>query len=574
MRGGMVLFIVMIVIVMMSLAGLSFVLMMSTENMAVHLHGDELQIEQVAASGEELLKAFCRLSPDERRQALGSFEDADLLRGVLVVENEVGGHRARFSILSPQIEEDRIVGFRFGPENESSRINLAVLPQWDLERPGAAREALMNLPGMTEPIADAMLDWIDVDATPRSNGAETAYYTGLGVPYSPRNGVPTSLEELLLIRDVSRELLFGADVDRNHHVDETERLLASTGSGVGPVQSGLPWASLLTVYSAERNVDFEGRPRIHLNENDLAKLHEQLGDAFDPSWANFIIAYRQYGPHEESEGPEPALQAGRPRFLPGVQRLRTSSRGRSARSEESAWAEAEVDVSQPPRFQVDSVLDLVGVEVQLPEPKKRGKNRRRPLPVDDGSPSPDEDRPIPVLESPFSLDRSAMQDYLPKLADRTTVVAEKVLRGRVNVNEAPRAVLSAVPGLEPSLVDQIVAARGLRLSEDDSSRRHATWLVTEGIVDLEQMKGLLPYLTTGGDVFRAQVVGFFDDSGPTARGDVVVDGTFSPARRVYWKDLGLLGRGYSLETLGAESPGDVTGGSLGPENLMPHLPSD
>jgi hypothetical protein len=255
-RGGMVLFIVVIVIVIMSLAGLSFVLMMSTENMAVHLHGDELAIEQVAASGEELLKAFCRLSPDERREALGSFESADLMRGVLVVDDERGGHRARFSIVSPQVEEDGIVGFRFGPENESARINLAVLPQWDLEHPGSAREALMNLPGMTEPIADAVLDWIDVDPTPRANGAEAAYYSGLGVPYGPRNGVPTSLEELLLIRDVSRELLFGADLDRNYHVDETERLLASTGSGIGPVQSGLPWASLLTVYSAERNVDF------------------------------------------------------------------------------------------------------------------------------------------------------------------------------------------------------------------------------------------------------------------------------------------------------------------------------
>ena len=95
-RGGIVLFVVMIVIVMLSLAGLSFVLMMSTENAAVHLHGDDLVIGQVAASGEELLKAYCRLSAEQRRRALGSFESADLLRGVLVIDDERPGHRARW----------------------------------------------------------------------------------------------------------------------------------------------------------------------------------------------------------------------------------------------------------------------------------------------------------------------------------------------------------------------------------------------------------------------------------------------------------------------------------------------
>ncbi|NQT17484.1 MAG: general secretion pathway protein GspK [Planctomycetes bacterium] len=572
-RKGIILFIVMILIVMMSLAGLSFVLMMSTENMAVHLHGDELQIEQVAASGEELLKAFCGLSLDERRQALGSFDNPDLLRGVLVVDDEQRGRRARFSVVSPQIEDDRIVSVRFGPGNESARINLAVLPQWDIEHPGAARDALLNLPGMTEPIADALLDWIDVDPTPRPSGAEVAYYSGLGVPYGPRNGVPTSLEELLLIRDVSRELLFGADLDRNYDIDQNEQQLASTGSGVGPVQGGLPWESLLTVYSAERNVDFQGRPRIHLNQRDLAKLHQQLSDAFEPSWANFIASYRQFGPHEEGEQPRPRARARRSPRTQGAARLRTFGRDRSPESAESAWGELDIDFSKPPKFKINSVLDLLGVQVQLPSPETPPSDLQSGPPDDDAA-SPDEDRPLPILESPFPLDRPAMQDYLPKLADGTTVVADKVLRGRVNVNEAPRAVLSAVPGLDTSLVDQIISARGLRLGEEDSSRRHATWLLTEEIVEVEQMKHLLPLVTTGGDVYRAQVVGFFDGTGPTARAEVVVDGTVSPPRRVYWKDLRLLGRGYSPETLGAESPLAPTGGSLEPPDLMPLSPSD
>jgi len=566
-RRGIVLFIVMIVIVMLSLAGLSFVITMSTENKAVHLCGDELQIEQVAASGEELLKAFSGLSPDARQEAGGYFDNPDLFRGVLVLDDGPHTHRARFSIVSPRMENGRLAGIRFGAENESARLNLAVLPQWEEQHEGAAREALLNLPDMTESIADAILDWIDVDAAPRSLGAEAEYYAGLGLPYGPRNGIPTSLDELLLIRGVSRELLFGADADFNHQVEDAELQFASNGPGIGMGQERLPWASLLTVSSAERNTSCDGSPRINLNEKDLAKLHAQLSEVFDPSWADFIIAYRQFGPfagppdgirpgtRRRGRGPfrrgssGPAGHRGlvrRPATTPGVRRSATTGDA------------PEIDLSLPAKYNIDSVLDLVGVDVLLGEPDELPPDRR---PADEEPPpdagpsapgSPPPHRPPPLLESPFAADRLAMQEYLPKLADQTTVVSDKILRGRINVNEAPRAVLLAVPGLDRSTVDQIITARGLRTSQDDPARRHAVWLLIEGIVELEQMKELLPYLTTVGDVFRAQVVGYFDDSGPSARAEVVVDGTTSPPRQVYWKDLRLLGRGYTMETLGAE----------------------
>ena len=51
------------------------------------------------------------------------------------------------------------------------------------------------------------------------------------------------------------------------------------------------------------------------------------------------------------------------------------------------------------------------------------------------------------------------------------------------------------------------------------------------------MKALQPYLTGGGDVVRAQVIGFFDESGPSMRVETVVDATTNPPRQVYWKDL-------------------------------------
>ena len=55
---GMVLFIVLVVVAMVSLAGFSFCALMSTENKAAHLQGDQLQLEQAVASGVEFVKAL------------------------------------------------------------------------------------------------------------------------------------------------------------------------------------------------------------------------------------------------------------------------------------------------------------------------------------------------------------------------------------------------------------------------------------------------------------------------------------------------------------------------------------
>ena len=67
----------------------------------------------------------------------------------------------------------------------------------DTSGEGAARKLLMTLPGMTESIADAILDWIDPDDDTRDLGAEREYYASLPHPYAPRNGPLGSIEELL-----------------------------------------------------------------------------------------------------------------------------------------------------------------------------------------------------------------------------------------------------------------------------------------------------------------------------------------------------------------------------------------
>jgi len=54
------------------------------------------------------------------------------------------------------------------------------------------------------------------------------------------------------------------------------------------------------------------------------------------------------------------------------------------------------------------------------------------------------------------------------------------------------------------------------------------------------MRAILPYVTTGGDVYRAQIIAQDSRVQRVLRAEVVIDASVSPPRQTYWKDLRLL----------------------------------
>lgn len=60
-------------------------------------------------------------------------------------------------------------------------------------------------------ILDSLADWIDKDDQERPGGAEEKYYREQIPPYSSKNGPFASIDELLLVKGVSRALLYGDD---------------------------------------------------------------------------------------------------------------------------------------------------------------------------------------------------------------------------------------------------------------------------------------------------------------------------------------------------------------------------
>ena len=57
--------------------------------------------------------------------------------------------------------------------------------------------------------SDAILDWRDSDDLHRLHGAEDEYYLKLPEPYRAKNGPFDSVDELLQVRGITRELFFG-----------------------------------------------------------------------------------------------------------------------------------------------------------------------------------------------------------------------------------------------------------------------------------------------------------------------------------------------------------------------------
>jgi type II secretory pathway component PulK len=156
------------------------------------------------------------------------------------------------------------------------------------------KEQLMALPNMDEAIADAILDWRDGDDDPEPQGAEAGYYENLPVPYKIRNGPLRTIRELLRVKGVTEDLLYGEDTNLNGQLDANEKdrdLSPPFDNGDEVLDQG--WIAFLTCYSYEKNVDAEGNARININQASQQQLEQGLG--IKSSQAKWIVDNRAGG---------------------------------------------------------------------------------------------------------------------------------------------------------------------------------------------------------------------------------------------------------------------------------------
>ena len=92
--------------------------------------------------------------------------------------------------------------------DEDSKININAASPEQLKRlfmyAGVAEESIPA-------IVDAILDWKDPDNAEHLQGAEDDYYEGMAEPYKAKNGPFDVPEELMLVKGVTPEMLFGGN---------------------------------------------------------------------------------------------------------------------------------------------------------------------------------------------------------------------------------------------------------------------------------------------------------------------------------------------------------------------------
>jgi DNA uptake protein ComE-like DNA-binding protein len=528
-RTGSILLLVLMSIVIMSLATSSYLVLMRSEHAAMHNAGEQLQSRMLVESGADYLCLFLDQTDAIIVQQGGVQANPNAMQGVLVSDDVATDFRGRFTIVSPDVVDGYYSGLRYGLEDESSKLNLNLLVAEGSDET-ATRERLMFIPGMTQEVAEAILDWIDADNVPRAYGAEDSYYQGLAPAYQPRNAPLQSLDELLQVRGVTPELLYGVDANRNLTVDGQEQArgaLLQIDNSLGQMNRG--WAAYFTVYAAERNLDPTGAAKININNSDLTALQSELQQVVDGETANFIIAYRQFGPM-------PADASG----------------GTGGGGGESA-ASLSLDLETEPTTDINSLLDLVGARVSVQENPSGPPSGSPGSPPTGGPPS----GPAPpgseeqVVNSPWQDGAGLYSGTFLDLLDKLTTTDETARGGRININSATRPVLLTVPFLTESMADQILTMREPEIDRQISPQRHAIWLLANGVVTLEQMKQLDPFIASAGDVYSGQIVGFFDAKPARSRARVTFDRTESQTLLVGWEDMTKLGPGFTAVELGA-----------------------
>ncbi len=553
-RSGSVLILVLVVIAMLTLGAYSFSEIMISEAEATSMYGRQAESRAFAESGIELAAAVIAVPESEEDASL--YHNPNRFRAILMRESDNARGRGYFSVVAPVETDPAGTALRNGLVDESGRLNLNRLLNFELDE-DQSREMLMYLPDMTEEVADAILDWIDSDEIPRTYGAESDYYTSLEPPYETRNGAMESIDELLQVAGVTADLLYGEDANRNGKLDPNENdgdASEPFDNADGVLQPG--WAAFLTVNARELNQRADGAARTYINNGVLDELYDSLAEEFDEDIAQFVVAFRMSGPYVDPNDPAAqeaaagSTNSGTPTTSSDDNSDSNSRDGGTSQNSQGSLVEAAaaignalggnaqgsvtrggMDLSKGAKYDLKSLYELIGAQVEV---EIEGQKQ--------------------LLNSPWAADPASMQSYLPTLMDALTVVEGPELSGRININQARIEILLGIPDMTEEIAQAItsspmIGAEGEALAELAAQRANTGWLVSQGIVDLPTMIKLDRFLTGRGHVFRAQVVGFFEDGGGYTRIEATIDSTESPARIVAVSDLTELGRGYTTAEL-------------------------
>lgn len=507
-RRGFVLPVVLLVLVLIALLAAAFSFEMNADLAVTRGALHRFQARQAADAGIQRVMLLLRErrletdawfnNPDELRRVLvwrGDLEPTDLGRPD---ETEVENDRRPaflFSIVADDPADDEI-NVRYGLTNEAGKLNINT----------ASRDQLRILitqvfpEAAVEELVDALMDWRDEDDAPGEHGAESAYYATLDPPYRPKNAPFDTIEELLMVRGFTAQILYGEDYDRNGLLSPNENdgeLSFPLDDGDGELNRGLyPY---ITVYSRDFNTANDNKPRFYIGKG-IDGVREDLAEFFSDEELDFIAdaLAADYSEEASSNGTGGEPSTSQP------------SGGRGRNSSRNAGGPTTRGGTQNQMTEMYSLVDLL-----------------KPVPQGGGQ----------SLPTPFTL-----EDF-HRILDRLSLWIEPEQVGLIDVNTAPAEVLRCVPFLTAQMADDIVTQRA---ALDSTAKRTPAWLLIHNVVDEDTMAEVIPFVTTRGFQFEVESVGFATHVGTVSRIQAVLQMRGPVAQIVYYRDLTPLGIGYPL----------------------------
>jgi type II secretory pathway component PulK len=526
---------VLVVIVLLALASYQYSESMTSQAKASENGLRAAQARAFASSGIQYA-AIMLSDPTNFTGVLNSnpYNNASAFGQQIIQPSDTPRNQGRFSLLGMlSVDDPGVTGtqpYAFGVMDEGGKINLNALMQNDPSGQ-TLYNMLVLLPNMTPDVANAIIDWIDPDDSPREDGAESDTYSGQTPSYLAKNAPLDSLEELLMVRGVSWQLLFGNDYNRNGMMDPDE------DDGTGAHDRG--WSAYLTIYSREQNLDSQGNPKIYVNSSDLNSLYNQLSAVLGQDLATYIVLYRQYGgsavsksagstasnkgtTNNSSKGSTPSTPSAKGAAAPTVTAAASTTGNVKSLSRNTLNLTQSKSGSK-----ISSLYDLINSQVTVPGSGPNTASTVYPSPLNDAG---------------------QLASLLPPLLDECTTSKSTSIPGRINVNTAPEAVLATLPYLQASDVQNIIAMRpqSSSIEAPDAIFQTPAWLILEAGISPSTLSKLDKYITTRSQVYRVQSIGYFDAGGPSARVEAVIDTNGGLPRILYWRDLTELGKGFDF----------------------------
>lgn len=597
-RRAVILPVVLFILLLVGLLSAMFAFRVNADLAAMRAVEMRFNTRLAAEAGIERAKVLLR-DPLQRADMSLWYDNPDDLHRIVVWANGAGPDTLgaysedfdegdmvyRFSLVAdnPLDDEDFV---RFGLTDESSKLNLNKATNTQLSK--LVNHVLGEDPEINaDEVVAAILDWRDADQNPIGLEGDTEgdYYQTLPIPYNVKNGNFGTVEELLLVKGVTPEILYGEDFDRNglltpNEDDGDETFPEDDQDGV--LNQGLfPY---LTTTSYETNVSNDNRRRIYLRD-DQNIVREQLDEVFpeEPEVVDYIVTViggagtgqpgdEDEGDDDQGEGGGGSGDGGQGDDARGGRENDGGGGSSTRRGRNTGDAGGQPDKSRSrqqrrpdPDEEEDEENDDGSAEEGDPQSDDQqadDEDEDRDPESDDeegggdqgeeGEESAEQNRTPASMQSPVSLLLVAEEgtsriglEHLSRLLDRTTFIPPETERieGLININTAPPPVLACIDGLTEEQIQQIVRTRDLLTADEKAT---FAWLAVEEVLDLETLEKIAPQITARGQQYRIESLGYSDHAGMVTRLLAVVDMLGPIAQTVYQKDISYLGGAYPI----------------------------